>query len=61
MPGRGNSQGTKNVYLPLARKHVTKGAEWGHVAGTDYWLNMNSGFDIFGAASTATGDEHSSR
>lgn len=47
----------KNVYLPMTRKHVLKGAEWGHVAGTDYWLNFNSGFDTLAAASTATGDE----
>lgn len=39
------------------RVHVTKGAEWGHSFGTDYWLQFNSGLDILGAASTATGDE----
>lgn len=48
---------TKNFYLPTTRKHVLKGAEWGHTAGTDYWLNFNSNFDILAAASTATGDE----
>lgn len=47
----------KNVYLPMTRKHVLKGAEWGHSAATDYWLNFNSNFDILAAASTATGDE----
>ena len=47
----------KGIYLPMARQHVRKGAEWGHSAGTDYWLNFNSGLDILGAASTATGDE----
>ena len=47
----------KSIYLPLARKHVTKAAEWGQVMGTDYWLTFNSGFDILAAASTATGDE----
>lgn len=57
MPGRGSAAGVKNMYLPLARKHVTKGAEWGHTIGTDYWLTPNPVLDIFAAASTATGDE----
>lgn len=39
------------------RIHVVKGAEWGHSFGTDYWLHINPGLDIAGAASTATGDE----
>lgn len=39
------------------RVHITKGAEWGHSMGTDYWLIPNPGLDIAGAASTATGDE----
>lgn len=55
MPSGNTSQ--KNFYLPTTRVHITKGAEWGHSAGTDYWLNMNPGFDIFAAAATGTGDE----
>ena len=39
------------------RVHSTIGANWGIEMATDYWLVMNSGFDIAGAASTATGDE----
>lgn len=39
------------------RVHITKGAEWGHSMGTDYWLIPNPGLDIAGSASTATGDE----
>ena len=42
---------TKNIYLPLARKHVALGREWAEAAGSDYWLNWNSGFDILAAAS----------
>ena len=45
----------KKFYLPLARVHCMKGAEWGHSMATDYWLTFNSGFDILAAASTATG------
>jgi hypothetical protein len=50
---------TLNRYdaLVLARKHVTKAAEWGHTLGTDYWIQFNTGLDILAAASTATGDE----
>jgi hypothetical protein len=44
-------------YTFLARKHVLKGAEWGNTMGTDYWLQVNPGLDIAGAAATATGDE----
>lgn len=47
----------KNAYLPITRRHVVKAAEWGHSAGTDYWLVLNSALDILAAASTATGDE----
>jgi hypothetical protein len=47
----------KKLYLPMARKHCMKGAEWGHTMATDYWLTLNPGLDIAGAASTATGDE----
>ena len=49
--------GIKSFYLPLARKHCAKAAEWGHTMATDYWLTFNPGFDQLGAASTATGDE----
>lgn len=52
-----NLIGGQKGFLPITRRHVTKGAEWGHTAGTDYWLAFNSGFDILAAASTATGDE----
>lgn len=48
---RGSSLNTKNAFLPLSRKHVTKGRDWGQQAGTDYWLNMNPGADEFAAAS----------
>lgn len=41
----------KNLYLPLARQHVTLGRDWAERAGTDYWLNWNAGFDILGADS----------
>lgn len=41
----------------LARRHVLKAAEWGNMVGTDYWFMPNPSLDIFGAASTATGDE----
>lgn len=44
----------KNFYLPVTRKHVTRGSDWGQVVGTDYWLAFNSGFDILAAASTGT-------
>ncbi len=47
----------KKAYLPLQRKHVTTGYQWGHTAGTDYWLNLNSGFDIFAAAATTVGEQ----
>ena len=47
----------KNFYLPTTRVHVTEGFRWGQAAGTDYWLNFNSGFDILAAASTATGEQ----
>ena len=47
----------KRAYLPLTRLHVRSGSRWGQEAGTDYWLNFNSGFDILGAAATATGEE----
>lgn len=47
----------RDDFLALNRKHVLKGAEWGHTAGTDYWLVFNTGLDILAAASTATGDE----
>ncbi len=47
----------KNFYLPVNRKHVTAGYQWGQTAGTDYWLNMNSGFDIAAAAATTVGEQ----
>lgn len=47
----------KNFYLPMNRKHVTAGYEWGNRAGTDYWLDFNSNFDTMAAASTATGEQ----
>ena len=47
----------KNFYLPTTRVHVTEGYRWGQAAGTDYWLNWNSGFDTMAAASTATGEQ----
>ncbi len=48
---------SKNFFLPVTRQHVNEGYRWGQAAGTDYWLNMNSGFDQFAGASTATTDE----
>ena len=42
--------GISNAFLPLARKHVTKGSAWGVEAGSDYWLTFNSGFDLMGTA-----------
>lgn len=47
----------KNVFLPVTRVHVTEGFRWGQAAGTDYWLNWNSGFDLAAAASTAIGEQ----
>src|SRR3990167_5490802 len=47
----------KKFYLPLARQHCRAGSRWAHEIGTDYWLQMTSGLDQAGAASTATGDE----
>lgn len=38
----------------LSRVHVRQGADWGNAMGTDYWLTLNSGFDLAAAASTAT-------
>lgn len=52
MPG----ENLKNIYLPLARKHVRDGHRWGQEAGSDYWLNFNSGFDIM-AATASFNDE----
>ncbi len=49
--------GIKNVYLPIMRQHVRSGSQWAVEMGTDYWLQPSPGFDQFGAASTATGDE----
>ncbi len=39
------------------RVHVLEGYRWGQAAGTDYWLNINSGFDIFAAAATTVGEQ----
>ncbi len=36
----------KSDYLPIARKHVLRGSEWGYMAGSDYWLNLNSVIDL---------------
>ena len=47
----------KSAYLPITRVHITEGYRWGQAAGTDYWLNFNSGFDIMAAASTALGEQ----
>ena len=44
----------KDFYLPITRRHVTRGSGWGRAAGTDYWLLFNSNFDILAAASTGT-------
>ena len=51
------SPNIKNFYLPITRVHVLEGYQWGNAAGTDYWLNFNSGFDILAAASTAVGEQ----
>ena len=47
----------KSAFLPITRVHVTEGFRWGQAAGTDYWLNFNSGFDLMVAASTALGEQ----
>lgn len=47
----------KRIYLPITRRHVTRGSAWAHEIGTDYWLQPTQGFDQAAAASTATGDE----
>lgn len=49
--------GTKNAYLPSVREHVTAAFDWGQRAGTDYWLVLNSGFDILAAAATTVGEQ----
>lgn len=48
---------TKNFYLPTTRVHVNQGYQWGQAAGTDYWLNFNSSFDIMAAAATTVGEQ----
>lgn len=47
----------KNFYLPLVRKHVLKGRDWGATAGTDYWLNHQPTDDIYGAESATDPSE----
>lgn len=47
----------RKYYQTLSRQHVRAGSRWAHEIGTDYWLQMTSGLDQAGAASTATGDE----
>lgn len=47
----------KNAYLPQVRQHVTAAFDWGQRAGTDYWLLLNSGFDILAAAATTVGEQ----
>jgi hypothetical protein len=47
----------KNFFLPTTRQHVTMGYEWGQAAGTDFWLVNNSGFDIYAAAATTSGEQ----
>lgn len=46
----------QKIYLPLARKHITKAQDWAHSIGTDYWFTPSAGIDVF-AAATATGIE----
>ena len=41
------------AFLPLARRHVTRGHGWGFEAGTDFWLMPNPGIDQ-GIAASAT-------
>lgn len=47
----------RSDFETLARVHVRSGIEWGTEFGTDYWLQMNPGQDIFAGATTATKDE----
>ena len=47
----------KNFYLPVTRQHVLSGAQWGNMAGTDYWLVFNPSFDIMAAAATTVGEQ----
>lgn len=54
MPGRGNGNGTRNQFLPLARVHCTAGFRWGTDAATDYWLDFNSGYDLLQATAANT-------
>lgn len=56
MAGRSITLNRDDLEL-MRRVHVLEGAKWGQSAGTDYWLVMNSGFDIAAAASTATSEE----
>lgn len=44
----------RDMALQLSRVHVRQGADWGQMAGTDYWLTLNPNFDLAAAASTAT-------
>lgn len=53
MANRSNTLNRRDM-IDLRRVHVRQGADWGQMAGTDYWLVMNSVFDEAGAASTGT-------
>lgn len=48
------SPNIKNAYLPSQRKHVTQGSQWGHTAGTDFWLLFNPGVDLMATATAGT-------
>lgn len=47
----------KNAFLPTTRVHANIASLWGNSAATDYWLNLNSGFDILAAAATTVGEQ----
>lgn len=53
MASRSNTLNSRD-FLSLKRVHVRQGADWGNMMGTDYWLQINSGMDLAGAASTGT-------
>ena len=44
----------KNFYLPVTRLHVPQGSQWGHTAGTDYWLLFNPAVDLMATATAGT-------
>jgi hypothetical protein len=48
------SPNIKNWYLPTTRLHVPQGSQWGHTAGTDYWLLFNPGVDLMATATAGT-------